>query len=369
MRVYFPRPVWLRVGILSLSVASLTGCKTMPAPPGLGWLGWWSDPKPAASSLSTAPPVRPSVANLPPPSASTGNASGYNASSTSLTSYPSGTGVTGAGNGQSPSGYSVGQYSMTGAQPYAGQGHSGQPLAAQGHAAQGHAGHGHAGHSHSPANPGAAYGGNLGSAASSQPAQAPAHSGYQSPYATSAATGGQMRTADSRSLYSANETAPKQNPYVASSNNAAAGGWNDDNRGPGNSYTAPQGVAAESPTRGLTGSPAGYSSAGGSWTPGDAGSALTPSADRVLDSDSLTPPPIRRDGTFRPGSTGRNSSVLPAAGSGPAASSPQQPAAPAGYGSAYPSTSYPSTGYPSLGGSERAAAGGEYSYPSMPQRR
>jgi hypothetical protein len=296
MRVFFSPRTWLGVGCVCLATLPMSGCKSYGPSPGMGWLSWFS-PRPTATALSSTPPTKPSVATLPNPGATTGAASA--AVPTSLASYP-GAGATAGGSQPAASGYYTGPYGT------AGQSSAAIPGTAAG------------GLAHTGVSPyGAAN-------TAAQPAQLPAYSGYQSPYASTA--GGAARTADSRSAYgNAYDVTPKANPYVAQS--AQLGG--------GHTHASASG-----------GVPTGYAepaaaASAGNWVPPANGASQnwTPPAGHPA-----TSIPNAAANAYRPGSTSRNAAALPAS---PATLAPAPTSATTS--PAYPATLYPSTGLPNIG--------------------
>lgn len=327
MRVFFTRHGWISVGVMCLSLAFTSGCKSTSLGSGMGWLGWMN-PKASASSLSSTPPTKPSVAMLPNPSATTGATAQGVGASNSLATYPSGAGHVQAPAGQlAPGNYSTGPYGMSGQANAQSSGALPYNAAAN------------------------AYGNNYGAGAAHPLNQTPAYGGYQSPYGANNAA---ARTADSRSVYGAPDGGSfKPAPHLGSqpAANPSVNSWN------GDQWSKSGGVSTPS------GTPAGYNDAGsqrgyddGSWNPPAANGGQSSYLDRADNGSANTAGQVnssatpRRDGPFRPGSTNRNGGSLPAN----AAATAQ---AQTGNSSNYPSTAYPSTGYPSMDPASRTANG------------
>jgi hypothetical protein len=324
MRILLSPRFWMSIGIMCLSVASATGCRSgMGAGP--GWFSWMNPKPPSAGALATTPPTKPSsVAMLPNPTTTTGATTPGTGTGAAIP-Y-AGAAQQHAAHNPAPNHYNTGPY------PMSGHGSSPSLGAAAGASAS---------------NP---YAGSSTSAAPS----APGYNGYQSPYANS--LNNAARTADNRSSYQAPDANTyRSNPYananpqgVAPAGNTSSDQWN---RGAslGNSGSAPA-TFNESAPRGFAESQAEQpmGTAGG-WTP-PANNASSQS--NYLDKYQPTSAPAnpaaaaqtpRRNasGPYQPGSTSRNGGTLPATLNTGAQPSSAVPAT-----SSYPSTNFPATSYP-----------------------
>jgi hypothetical protein len=288
MRVFLSK-TWLGVGCICISALPLMGCKSTGPGYGSGWLSWFN-PRPPTSSLSSSPPVKPSVATLPNPAMTTG--AGNAGTSTSLASFPAAVG--GAGHSHS-GGYNTGPYNMSSSSASP-QGNSPSAFSAS---------------------------------ANHFPSQAPAHGGYQSPHAVPA--GGGTLTADNRNMYGSPDASAPRSSFNSSYSAAPATSWSSGAYSPANAASAAMPQSGAIPTN--------YNGAADSrYNAGAGGSYL----DRVEGAGTTAAPATAAPGAYRPGSTNRNDGALPMA---PAAGNAQPLSASSGAGGAYPTTGYPSTGY------------------------